>query len=463
MEETISKKKIPNPSLQSSKSLTIQGSLQYGRALNAVLWGMSAVNFELLFQSLVRAKGDWNQVVYWSSLPSWKNQTLTPNPDVIYLFPFYNTKDGPMVLEVPPASGTNTITGSIDDGWQTALEDVGPAGVDKGKGGKYLILPPGYNEKIPDGYIPLQSATFTGYAIYRSNIGTGSKEDIAKAVEYGRQVKIYPLSNAANPPATTFVDAIDMIYDNIIPYDIRFFEVLNEFVQREPWLERDKVMIDELRTIGIEKGKPFNPDPATKKILEEAIKDAQVLLEARYEKNLSTPFFENAHWAFPVDENTTKGIQSNFSNPNSYPTDGRGLLYSFIYFSMKHVGVGQYYLLTISDKEGNALDGGQAYKLHVPRNVPVKLYWSATIYDRATHALIRNQPTFSRASNTQGLQKNEDGSVDIYFGAKSPTGKESNWVPTDANGKFEVLFRFYGPDKALFEKSWTMGDIEKVN
>ena len=120
------------------------------RAIEAVIWGMPAVNFDLLYQSMVRAKGAWNQVVYWSRLPDWKNQTLTPNPDVLYFFPFINTKDvGPVVLEIPPAGSEGSITGSVDDAWQTAIEDVGPAGVDKGKGGKYLILPPGYKEKVP--------------------------------------------------------------------------------------------------------------------------------------------------------------------------------------------------------------------------------------------------------------------------------------------------------------------------
>lgn len=165
------------------------------RAVEAVIWGMPAVNFDLLYQATVKSKGSWNQVVYWSRLPDWKNQTLTPNPDVIYVFPFFNTKDvGPMVMEIPPAGAEGSITGSIDDAWQTALEDVGPAGVDKGTGGKYLILPPGYKDKAPDGYIVLPSPTYRSYAILRSNLASGSDADIAAAVAYGKRVKIYPLS-----------------------------------------------------------------------------------------------------------------------------------------------------------------------------------------------------------------------------------------------------------------------------
>jgi hypothetical protein len=211
------------------------------RAVEAVIWGMPAVNAELMFRAMVQAKGDFNQVVYWSRPVGWKNQTLTPNPDTIYLMPFYNTKNvGPMVLEIPPAEEgpeAASITGSVDDAWQAALEDVGPAGVDKGHGGKYLILPPGYKDKAPDGYIALPSNTYAGYALLRSNLKSGGDADVARAAAYGKRVKFYPLSQAANPPETKFVDALDVLFDATIPYDVRFFETLDRFVQREPWLE----------------------------------------------------------------------------------------------------------------------------------------------------------------------------------------------------------------------------------
>ena len=187
------------------------------RAVEAVIWGMPAVNYDLLLQAVIGAKGKPNQVVYWSRLPDWKNQTLTPNPDVIYVFPFFDTKDvGPMVMEIPPAGPAGSITGSVDDAWQTALEDVGPAGVDKGKGGKYLVLPPGYKSRTPKDYIVLQSPTYGSFAILRSNLASGRDADVAKAVTYGKRVKIYPLSQAMNPPVTTFVDAIDVVFDSTV-------------------------------------------------------------------------------------------------------------------------------------------------------------------------------------------------------------------------------------------------------
>jgi hypothetical protein len=134
------------------------------RAVEAVIWGMPAVNFDVMYQAMIRdakAGAGSNKIVYWSKLSDWKNQTLTPNPDAVYFMPFFDTKDvGPVVLEIPPAGESGSITGSVMDCWQAALDDVGTAGVDKGKGGKCLILPPSYKEKIPDGYIAMPSDNF---------------------------------------------------------------------------------------------------------------------------------------------------------------------------------------------------------------------------------------------------------------------------------------------------------------
>src|SRR5215510_6942487 len=194
---------------------------------------MPAVNYELMYQEMVRKlKGGFNQIVYWSRLLDWKNQTLTPNPDVIYLMPFINTKDtGPMVMEIPPADD-GLLNGSIMNYWQAAIEDIGPGGVDKGKGGKYLVLPPGHDpSNVPAGYIAMPSDTYQGYALVRSVLKSASEADVAKAVAYARRLKLYPFAQTANPPPTIFVDASEVIFDSTIPYDLRFFESLDRMVQ----------------------------------------------------------------------------------------------------------------------------------------------------------------------------------------------------------------------------------------
>jgi hypothetical protein len=432
------------------------------RAVEAVIWGIPAVNYDLMRQEMLsKTRGQVNQIVYWSRPLDWHNQTLTPNPDAIYLMAFTNTKDvGPVVIDVPPAEG-GSINGNIVDAWQLPLEDAGPSGADQGKGGKYLILPPGYKDKVPDGYIPLASNTYGGYALLRSNLVSHSGADIAKSVAYARRLKVYPLSAATNPPETVFTDAKDVLFDSTIRYDTSFYKSLDRIVQEEPWLARDKVMIDQLKSLGIEKGKRFEPDGATTAQLGKGIAEARRWLEEKYDTGL-VPYYGKGRWNFPANPDLVKAASAAFNEPDAYPVDVRGVAYSYAYVGIKRLGTGQFYLISIKDKEGRPFDGGNTYRLTVPANVPVQQYWSLTAYDRKTHALIRNMPRASRSSQIPELAKNADGSVDLFLGPKAPDGKEANWIPTDAKRQFEVMFRLYAPTKALFDKTWVLPDIERA-
>jgi hypothetical protein len=314
----------------------LQERTLHRRAIEAAIWGMPAVNYDAMHLALARdAKGASNQIVYWSRLLTWKNQTLTPNPDAIYLMPFYDTTDGPVILEIPPADD-GSITGSIDDAWQCAIADVGPAGIDRGEGGKCLILPPDYQGSVSDGYLTMPSPTFCGYTLLRSNLKSGSDSDIAKAVAYGKRVKFYPLSDDA--ASTTFVDAADVLFDATIPYDASFFEALDRRVQAEPWLTRDKAMIDTLKAIGIEKGRPFAPDTATTTALTDAMQEAHAWLDIHYEGVFAGTFYDDARWALPAPPELVEATTTSFSNADSYPVDDRGVAYSWAFFSAKTVG-----------------------------------------------------------------------------------------------------------------------------
>ena len=433
------------------------------RAIEAMIWGMPAVNLDLMYQAMLReTPGRANQMLYWSKLLDWRNQTLTPNTDVIYLTPYFDTREvGPVVLEIPPADG-GVINGTIMDAWQMPLEDVGPAGADGGKGGKYAILPPGHAEAVPEGFIALPSLTWKGYALLRSILASGSEADLAKAVEYGRRIKVYPLSQAANPPETVFVDAAGVLYDATIPYDHRFYASLDRIVQTEPWLQRDRAMIDTLGTIGIAKDKPFAPDEPTKQALDEAAAQAHALLDARLAAIFENPWVEGSRWAFPASQAYVAAAQSGFADPDQYPVDDRGVIFTFAFFTPKRFGEGQFYLMVIDDAAGSPFDGAKTYRLTVPADAPVRQYWSATAYDRRTHALIRDMRHAARSSQSPGLQANADGSVDLYFGPEPPAGQEANWISTSAAGQFEVLFRFYGPEATLFDKTWVLPDLEAV-
>ncbi len=433
------------------------------RAVEAVIWGMPAVNYDLMLQEMLKkTDGKVGQVIYWGRPLDWHNQTLTPNPDALYFMAFFDTKDGPVVLDLPPGDKDGSFNGNIVTIWQMPLEDAGLLGADKGKGGKYLILPPGYAEKAPDGYIALQSDTFGGYILFRSNLKSHDAADVAKSIGYGKQLKVYPLAQAASPPPTVFTDVKDVNYDSTIRYDASFFEHLDRIVQSEPWLQRDRAMIDPLKSLGIEKGKPFRPDDVTKAALESAAREAGAWLEAKYDAGLP-PFFSTAsRWTYPAPADLTKAAQAAYADPDLYPTDNRGMAYSYAFIGIKRLGAGQFYLISIRDKEGQPFDGGASYRLTVPPNAPVEQYWSVTAYDRQTHALIKNMLRASRSSQIPEMLKNTDGSVDIYFGPAAPAGKDANWIPTDPARKFELMARFYAPTKALFDKAWVLPDVEKV-
>lgn len=430
------------------------------KAVQAVVWGIPVVNYDLMRQEmLTKTPGKVGQVIYWGRPLDWKNQTLTPNPDALYFMAFFTTRDGPVVLDLPAAESGASFNGNIVNAWQLPLEDAGLLGIDKGKGGKFVILPPGYRDRVPDGFIPLQSEVYGGYMLFRSNLKSHSDADVQASIDYGKKLKIYPLSAAGNPPETIFADVKNVLFDSTIKWDESFFDNLNRVIQEEPWIVRDRVMIDQLKSIGIEKGKPFQPDQHMQSLLTKGIKEAQALLEARYDAGLPPFFTEKSRWTFPAYPDLIKASQSNFDEPDAYPVDHRGVAYSYAYIGIKRLGTGQFYSISIRDKDGNDFDGGKTYRLNVPPNVPVEQYWSVTAYDRQTHALIKNVSRASRSSQISELVKNEDGSIDLYFGPSAPTGKGANWVPTDPKRKFELMFRAYGPTRDFFDKKWVLPDV----
>ena len=440
----------------------VAAKVQEARAVQAAIWGMPAVNYDLMLQEmLAKTRAKVGEVVYWGRPLDWHNQTLTPNPDAIYFMSFYNTKDGPIVLDLPSGNADGSFNGNICTIWQMPLEDAGLLGADKGAGGKYLVLPPGYKGTVPAGYIPLQSDTFGGFILLRSNLKSHDPADVERSIAYGKRMKVYPLAQAANPRPTVFTDAKDVLFDSTIRYDATFFDHLNRIVQSEPWLPRDRAMISQLQSIGIEKGKPFKPDAATTAMLNRAAQEAHRYLADMYDKGWPS-YFDKTQWRAAAPAEVIKMQVSNYADNDAYPVDMRAMSYSYGYVGLKRLGPGQFYLIALRDKTGAPLDGAKTYRLNVPANVPVKQYWSVTAYDRDTHALILNMSRASRSSQVPDLKKNVDGSVDIYFGPKAPAGKEGNWVPTDPKHAFELMFRLYGPTQALFDKAWTLNDPEQT-
>lgn len=445
---------------QHNVSFTINTKLLYSRALQSVIWGIPAVNFNAMYQAFLSAGGIHNQIAYSSQPGNWKNQRLTPNPDAIFALAFYNTMiSGPMVLQIPEAAEFS-IVGTIFSCWQLPLEDVGPLGRDQGKGAQYLILPPDYKETVPSEYVVLSAPNYQGYALLRCLPKSDKEADIAEAVGYIKQIELFPLSSENEDHPTNYIDLTAVHFEAAIPYDITFFESLNAIVQQEPWLERDMIMVDVLKGIGIEKNKPFSPSPELRKILHDAAADGKEFLEQKYASFV--PFYTDSKWFFPADAALLNSWMSGFKQIESYPIEARAGVYFRGYGSLKRTEaeISQFHLFLIHDHNRNDLDGSKVYKLTIPANVPVNNYWSVTVYNRETHTFIKEMTHSSRSSLNQDLIIDKDGTVTIYFAPSFPEQENTNWIPTKRDEKFEIIFRFNGVEKELLEKKWKLPDLE---
>jgi hypothetical protein len=432
------------------------------RAIEAAVWGMPIVNFQAMRDGLKKDAGvGYNDVAYNSKVQTWRLRMTTNNNTTPYIFIFWNVKDGPVVVEIPPSSKDVGIFGTLMDAWQRPLEDVGAKGKDQGRGAKYLIVPPGYQGPYPHGYITLQQKTFNGYTLMRPIIADSSDENLKRAVTFVKTIKVYPFARANNPPTTNYIDIYDKDIDGVTEFDASFYERLNKMVQEEPIETKDLAMMGLLKAIGIEKGVPYAPDSKRKKILDAAGAEAHKYLLDQYVNGINPPFYGKQQWSSAVPLGAVEtGFDWEF--PGYLDIDGRGAGYYGFYTSAKHLGAATFYLLTGKDGTGKLLDGGKSYKLSLPKDIPVKNFWSVIAYNSADGAWFKNQPKAGVASSDKGVKVNSDGTTDIFFGPKVPAGQQANSVPTTPNTNYWLYFRFYGPKPAVFTKTWQLPDLEEV-
>jgi len=441
----------------------LEAQVAYQRAFEAVVWAMPASAIYRLRVGLTEVPGMADNVILAYSVPlKPKDEAITPNTVTPYISAFTDLRNGPVVLDLPAKTEKASLYGQIVDAWQTTIADVGPAGLDKGAGGKYLLIPPGYGGAIPDGYLPIRSQSFRIALAFRS-VRAPSATD-ADAYDYTRTLKMYPLSEAADPKTQRFIDGRPFRVHTLPFYDIRALQDIKDITDVEPVQPQDKVMVGMLASLGIERGKPFNPQGKIKAAMERGVADAYF-----YMHDLDTQLFEShlywpdRHWSFVMVPDQNRGFE--FVTDDSVEIDARAAAWHFFTFYPKVLSerVGTVYLAPTADSAGRKLEAGRTYKLTVPADTPVKQFWSLTIYDAATWALI---PSPSERGGLSSFEKdrmklNADGSVDLYFGPKAPKGQEANWIPTMGKKPY-VWFRLYGPDEAFWNKSFKMPDPIRV-
>jgi hypothetical protein len=437
----------------------VYDNLDLIRGVDVYLNTQSAASTLANIEGLKSVGGSNQTVVVHEERVDAKTLLLTPNTQTVTLWGYLNLKDGPMVVEIPPG-----VLGLADDMWMRYIVDLGLVGQDKGKGGKYLFLPPNYKGTPPTGYFLARPRT---YNVWYGLRGFTVKGDTKPAVQaFKEHFRTYPLAQAANPPETKIVNGSGLYFNTIAPSTFEYYNKLNTIIQEEPADSGDPEILGQLAGIGIVKGKPFAPDARMRKILTDAaaIGDATaraITFRARDEDFYFYP--GKGAWFTPFVGGSYEFIQNNVRL-----LDARTCFFYVATgitpaMSVKMVGAGSQYAGAMVDADGNYLDGGKNYRLHLPPNVPVKTFWSLIPYDTQTRSVLQTDQRDTALTSESGTVKaNADGSVDVYFGPNAPAGKESNWIQTEPNKGWFTLLRLYGALDPWFDKTWRPGEITSV-
>ena len=437
---------------------TIGERMTHHRAIDAAVWAMPLMNFKFYRDALVDAGVGANDVGYYSKVQNWKFQTATPNNTTPYILCHWNIKDGPIVVEIPASTKDVGIFGTLLDAWQRPIDDVGAAGRDSGLGAKYLLLPKGYTGPLLPGARVYTQRTDNGFAVLRPIIDGATPENLAKAAEYVKQLKIYPLGQ---DPKTKYVDLYDKLLEMTPVLDKNIYKEIHEMINEEPVETYNITMMGLLAKVGIKRGEPFKPSAELEAVHAKAAPEALEYMIEEYHRVLNPPFFKDRKWSSLMPPGA---IETDFSYEFASYHDyhARGALYYAVITSVKNYGAASFYLDLAETPDGEWLDGSKNYKLVMPPDVPVNDFWAITTYDLETASYLRGPEPSSIDSNMKNVKKNADGSVEIYFGPKAPKGKESNWLPTVPKRRFFLLARFYGPKLEIKNGSFILNDMELV-
>jgi hypothetical protein len=440
------------------------------RGVDVFLKGMPAASVRELMQGPKTIGADaYNKVMIMDKLLDSKPLFLTGNTSTLYVLPTFDLEaNGTMVVEVPPG-----MLGAFNDAWFRYMEDVGPLGPYKGKGGKYLFVPPGYDGKIPNGYLVVKSPTNKVWSFMRGSIANGMEAAIKNVKD---NLKVYPLSLKDNPPAMEFISGSGKAFNTIHTNDFSFYEHLDHVIQEEPLEMIDAETRGLLASIGIEKGKKFEPDARMKRILTDAVAIANAATRSivwypRTDgsvdnmKGIKVYPGANSAWIMAwVDKN----VFFNGKDGHTMNSDAR-VMFHYPYTAVTPAmavtipGKGSDYAIALIDANKQPLDGSKIYKISIPANPPAKDFWALTIYDTQTRSQLQtDQPYPSVGSQTEGLKENADGSYDFYFAPEAPAGFENNWLQTIPGKSWFVALRMYGPLEPWINKEWRPSEIELV-
>ena len=470
--------------------------LDFVHALNVFLNGYAGASTCALRKGFHEAGANDNELLIFSELMGSESLFLTANADTVYFVGIVDLTAGPMVVETPPQA-----LALIDDMWFQWIVDFGLSGPDRGEGGRFLLVPPGYDGPLPDsGYHTKHSRTTRVLILGRAFMVDSDPAPTVEVIK--RTTKIYPYAQGGfgtsiatllegqvqrDPPGqvpeTVFVEGSGKAFNTIPPTGLAFYELLNELVQAEPAGSTDIELMGQLAAIGIVKGQPFEPDERMQRILEDAAAVGAATSRALVFDPRATEgfaYYEDSTWMMPLwvggynfetppPQVTPEGIKP-------FPPTGARTLNSrtsFFYaytgitpaMCMRLTGIGSQYIVAFKDARGHHLDGGQSYQLTLPPDIPAARFWSLTAYDNETRSMLQTPQRFPRAGSqsypTPAATANADGSTTITIGPERPSDSpEGNWIQTTEGKGWFLILRLYSPLASYFDKSWRPSEIE---
>ena len=477
----------------------VYDALDFTRGLDAFLNSYGGASAYAIRKGFLGIGAEDNTVVLFPELMDSRSLFLTANADTIYYLAVVDLTKGPMVVEQPSKG-----LGTINDMWFGWIIDVGFPGPDRGEGGRYLLLPPGYDGLVPDGgfYVARSKTT---RVLYAARAFLADNDPKAPVENIKKSMKIYPytpggfgtsiatalegkvrLEANAPIPATKFVEASGKSFNTIPPSDHSFFEMIDANIQQEPADSYNPELAGQLAAIGIVKGKPFNPDARMRKILTDAAavgNAAGRVLNWRPSESLGWNYYPGSSWANmlwqgganfetpppmitkeglfkPLPPTGARTLDSKTAFYYGYTLDSPGMI-------MRLPRVGSQYLMGFLDGNKNDLDGGKTYKVTLPKDIPAAAFWSFTVYDNQTRSMLDTQQRYPRAGSqnypSPAAEPNADGSITVYFGPTQPAGvKRGNWIQTVPGKGWFALLRLYSPLESFFTKEWRLSEIEPV-
>lgn len=481
-------------------------NLDFTHAFEAFVNTMQGVNVAAAHKGFLEVGVKDNEVLVFSNLVDANSLFLTANADTVYFVGFIDLSKGPMVFETPPDA-----LGTIDDMWWRWVIDFGKSGPDRGEGGRYLLIPPGYDGLLPEGGFYVAHAGTTRVLLLGRMFL--EKDDPKPTVESIRKfTRIYPyepggvgtpiaeflggegrLGRVAPPPETVFHEGTGKVMNTIPPNDYSYFELLNDVVQQEPATSLDPELMGPFAAIGIIKGEKFAPDARMKKILTEAVAvgnatSRSLLMNPRDPKWF---YYPNSAWMNPLficgyefetpipiilgpirdGMRIPEGVKP--FPPTGYRTlDARSAFFYGITgitpaMAMRMTGIGSQYLFATFDANKQYFDGAKTYRVTLPKNIPQANFWSLTLYDNQTRSMLATPQRYPRAGSqsypSPAAEPDSDGSTTVYFGPTQPSGvKRGNWIQTMPGKGWFLILRLYGPLEPFFDKSWRPSEIEPV-